>query len=117
MLSRSSLALGLVGLIAPCFLSSTACSSKQRRDQYYGTDEGRDYRPEAGVFSASSVNNDASVALDAPSNANLPDANRTVASPDSDDADASSSSDRADSTLHMDAADADSAADDADIDS
>jgi hypothetical protein len=36
-----------------CFAIPFACSSSQRRDKNYGTNEGSDYQPEAGVFTGS----------------------------------------------------------------
>lgn len=50
MLPRLSKAIGLACLAVLCFAIPIACSSSQRRDQYYGTNEGADYQPEAGVF-------------------------------------------------------------------
>ena len=56
---RLLIALGLAGLAG--ITAITACSSSQRRDQKYGTNEGADYSPEAGVFGESddALNDDA----------------------------------------------------------
>lgn len=50
MLPRLSVAIGLACLAVLGVVAPFACSSSSRRDQWYGTNEGADYQPEAGVF-------------------------------------------------------------------
>jgi hypothetical protein len=79
MLPRLFIAIGLASLAALCVAAPIACSSSQRRDQYYGTDQGSDYQPEAGVFDGSSDDalesddvGDAAPQLDRPLSADAP---------------------------------------------
>jgi len=64
MLRRLLVVIGLWVLAG--VVATAGCSSSQRRDQNYGSDEGSDYSPEAGVFGESddAGNDDASDATD-----------------------------------------------------
>jgi hypothetical protein len=53
MLPRLPVVLGLACLTVLAALTASGCSSSRRRDQYFGTDEGSNYRiPDAAGFSS-----------------------------------------------------------------
>jgi len=49
---RLATAFGLALVTTLAALTLGACSSSQRRDQFYGTDAGAGYQPEAATFSS-----------------------------------------------------------------